>query len=153
MASQLASRVSLTVTIMKMSRRTALVIGALSIVLTLGTMGVMLYFFLSVATEPYLKSVDFDSRQWKARSLDGDRMWPTRLRMVDSLLESGKLDKATRAYVEDLLGPADDTGYFRDWDLVYHLGPERSVFRIDSEWLVVRLDRNSVVQEARLARD
>ena len=81
------------------------------------------------------------------------RMAPTRLRMIDDLLSRGLLDHCSREQVETLLGPADRTDYFHDWDLVYHLGPEREFMGIDSEWLVVRLDSVGKVREYRLARD
>ena len=39
------------------------------------------------------------------------------------------------------LGSGDQTAKWRDWHLIYHLGPERrGLFRIDSEWLVIQFD-------------
>jgi hypothetical protein len=35
----------------------------------------------------------------------------------------------------------------------YWLGPERSYFSVDSEWLVLRLDRAGRVVEYRIVRD
>jgi hypothetical protein len=52
-----------------------------------------------------------------------------------------------------LLGEPSDEGYFREWDFVYWLGPERSYMGIDSEWLVVRLGRDGRVTEYRIVRD
>jgi hypothetical protein len=48
----------------------------------------------------------------------------------------------TRAEIEAQLGPSLDTGYFREdgRDLIYLLGPERNLFSIDSEWLLIWLD-------------
>ena len=64
------------------------------------------------------------------------------------------LDGRTRPEVVELLGPADDTSKWRDWDLVYHLGPERKgLFRIDSEWLVIRLDSRRAVVSYRIVAD
>ncbi len=37
--------------------------------------------------------------------------------------------------------------------MVYWLGPERGLIRIDSEWLVLRLDEGGVVREFRIVRD
>jgi len=103
--------------------------------------------------EAYLQSTKFDPVGWKTRSRDDGASWPTRLRMVDDLLDRGLLKGASRAHVEELLGPPDDTVYFREWDLVYWLGPERGATRIDSEWLVLRLDPSGKVVEQRLMRD
>jgi hypothetical protein len=37
--------------------------------------------------------------------------------------------------------------------MVYWLGPERGFIRIDSEWLVLRLDQSDIVREVRIVRD
>jgi hypothetical protein len=95
----------------------------------------------------------FDSSKWKARALDTDPMWPTRLRMVDDLLTRGLLMQKTRVQVEEVLGPGAATQRFKDWDLVYELGPERGYIRIDSEWLVIRFDEHLLVAEARILSD
>ena len=73
--------------------------------------------------------------------------------MADRLLVRGTLRGMTRAEAVGLLGEPPPTGYFADWDLVYWLGPERGVFRIDSEWLVLRLAADGRVAEARLVTD
>lgn len=52
-----------------------------------------------------------------------------------------------------MLGPPSDVGYFRTYDLVYWLGLERGFMRIDSEWLVVRLDATGTATEARIVND
>ena len=52
--------------------------------------------------------------------------------MVDSLVKSRRLDGLTRAQVILLLGKPPKTGYFNDWPLVYWLGYERGLFRLDS---------------------
>ena len=55
--------------------------------------------------------------------------------MVDDLMADRRLDGLTRGQVESMLGPGDQTEKWRDWHLIYHLGPERrALFRIDSEW-------------------
>ena len=129
------------------------VVASIAGVAVVGFGGFLAYIFLSPVVESHLNAVKFDSASWKARSLDDDYMWPTRLRMADDLLDSGRLSSVSRAQVEELLGPPDETSYFQDWDMVYNLGPERGFIRIDSEWLVVRLDAKGAVQEARLVRD
>jgi hypothetical protein len=136
-------------------RSRIILIGAAALVATplVVYVGTMAFLFLAPEVEAHSKATEFEAAAWKARSLDAGQMWPTRLRMVDDLLKSERLIGATRQQVEDLLGPPDKTEYFRDWTMVYWLGPERGAFRIDSEWLGIRLSQSGVVSEARLLRD
>ena len=46
----------------------------------------------------------------------------------------------------ELLGSADETDYFSDWDLVRWRGPERGLMGVDSEGLVLRLDDQRVIE-------
>ena len=73
--------------------------------------------------------------------------------VVDDLLRREKLRGRTRAEIVALLGEPPRTDYFRDYDLVYWLGPERGMMSIDSEWLVFRLDSTGRVIEHRLVTD
>ena len=73
--------------------------------------------------------------------------------LVDDLLRRENLRGRTRAEIVDLLGEPTKTEHFRDYDLVYWLGPERSLMSIDSEWLVFRLDAAGRVIEHRLVTD
>jgi hypothetical protein len=50
-------------------------------------------------------------------------------------------------------GKPSEEGYFREWDLVYWLGPERGYMSIDSEWMVLRLGKDGKVAECRIVRD
>ena len=59
----------------------------------------------------------------------------------------------SRDSVERLLGPRDSTDYFREWDLVYWLGPERGFLRIDSEWLVLNPGLDGRVKDYRIVGD
>jgi hypothetical protein len=111
------------------------------------------FVLLKHRVDAYLHATKFDSAAWKARSMEEGVMWPTRLRMVDDLFDRNLREGVLRAQVEDLLGPPDNTSYFHDWDLVYQLGPERGLIRIDSEWLVFRLDPGGRVVEYRVVRD
>lgn len=92
----------------------------------------------------------FDAALWQddARTRSG-----IRLRMADRLLAEGTLVGRTRAEVVAMLGEPQPTAYFADWDLVYWLGPERGLFRIDSEWLVLRSGSDGRVDEARNVSD
>ncbi len=73
--------------------------------------------------------------------------------MVDDLLNGHKLVGMDRASVVELLGEPTLTSYFHEYDLVYWLGPERGLWSIDSEWLVMKLDANRRVSEAKLVTD
>lgn len=73
--------------------------------------------------------------------------------MADQLIAHGTLEGRTRSEIVDLLGEPPPTGYFREWDLVYWLGPERGFISIDSEWLVIRFDENDRVADHKIARD
>lgn len=72
--------------------------------------------------------------------------------LLAALLTRALLGKP-RAEVLALFGPPDPFGYFRDWDLVYWLGPERGYIGIDSEWLGLRLDEAERVVEVRILAD
>ena len=73
--------------------------------------------------------------------------------MVDDLLRDVPLKGRTRAEVVALLGEPKPTSYFKEYDLVYWLGPERGLMSIDSEWLVIRLDSLGVVAQTDLVTD
>ena len=59
----------------------------------------------------------------------------------------------SRGEIVALLGEPTTTDYFKDYDLVYWLGPERGLISIDSEWLVIRLDSLGRVSDFRLVTD
>lgn len=105
---------------------------------------------------------DFDSKAWKAAASIPNERAPTkvRLKMIDDLIASGRLDNQHRSAVVELLGPDDSAngtghgaGYFSGWDAVYWLGPQRGPFRIDSEWLVIRYGPDGRVREYRVVTD
>ena len=45
------------------------------------------------------------------------------------------------------------TNKWKEWDLVYWLGPERGPFGVDSEWLVIKFDSSGRVQDYQIVRD
>jgi len=102
--------------------------------------------------DEYRHAATFEAAAWQ-KNAQSDVMWPTRLTMVDDLLARRLLERATRDSVARLLGPRDSTNYFSTWELVYHLGPERGLMRIDSEWLVVAFGPDGRVSAARIVRD
>jgi hypothetical protein len=95
----------------------------------------------------------FDALAWHAGSVRAVDPRGVRGCMVDDLLARHDLRGWPRARVTDLLGAPDSTGYFRQYDLVYWLGPERGAISIDSEWLVLKLDGAGRVAEYRLITD
>jgi hypothetical protein len=105
-----------------------------------------------VRAEDYEHRMTFQASAWRAAS-DERELWPTRLRMVDDLVSRRLIDGLERGAVAALLGPADRTDKWRDWDLVYWLGPNRGYFRIDSEWLVIRFNHEGRVQEYLVVQD
>ena len=100
----------------------------------------------------YRHRATFDAIGWR-QNARVDPMYPARLTMVDDLLRRRLLEGATRDSVTRLLGPRDSTSYFPEWELVYWLGPERGLIRIDSEWLVVAFGVDGRVRAARIVRD
>jgi hypothetical protein len=52
-----------------------------------------------------------------------------------------------------MLGAPDGASYWPDHDLAYYLGPERGSVSVDSEWLVIDLGADGLVQEADIVRD
>lgn len=73
--------------------------------------------------------------------------------MIDDFLDRNDLRGKTRAEVVALIGEPDKTDYFKEYDLVYWLGPERGFVGIDSEWLVIKLDSSGRVLSAELVTD
>ena len=73
--------------------------------------------------------------------------------MADRLEETGDLLRLSEEDVIKLLGEPSDTDMWPDWDLVYWLGAQRGLFPIDSEWLVLSLDRDGLVSEAAVIAD
>jgi hypothetical protein len=94
----------------------------------------------------------FDSRLWKANQAV-DHSWPDRLCMVDDLMATVPLLGLSKSRLIELLGPGDHTRAWARWGAVYFLGPERGMFRIDSEMLVVRFDQDDRVVEYRIVTD
>src|SRR5262249_7543801 len=109
-------------------------------------------FFGEVLLE-YCHRVPFEPAAWKAADRT-DLQNPVRLRMVDDLLRRHRLVGMSRAEIDALLGVPEQkkTSPFGGDDYVYWLGRERSLFPIDSEWLGIKFDQDTVV-EARVLRD
>ena len=93
----------------------------------------------------------FDRAAWMAA--DRTDATPSRVQMIDALLAGTPLRGMTRNQIIELLGEPPETEYFSDWDLVYWLGPERSAVSVDSEWLVLRFNEDSVVTDVAVLSD
>ena len=99
--------------------------------------------------------IEFNAQVW--REGDGlnfaSKEFP-RLRMADGLIKSGILLGKTMPELEALLGVQSKSTYFRpEYNLVYWLGPERGLIRIDGEWLVIKLNEEGISTVARIVRD
>ncbi len=70
-----------------------------------------------------------------------------RVDMVDDLLSKYELMGMTQEEVISLLGQSTDTEYFKtENNMVYYLGPERGSISIDSEWLVLEVQKNQITK-------
>lgn len=101
---------------------------------------------LSVLGKNELDST-FDASRWQ-------KQHDVRVYMVDDLLEHHQLQGMSRKEVLQLLGQPEDTAYFKQQNnIVYWLGPERGLVRIDSEWLVIWFNRDDHVTSVKVTRD
>src|SRR5215212_8180343 len=123
-----------------MTRRTTFGIIAASALTAASAVG----WFLAPAGTPFDRAAWPDERQVQHG---------VRLKMADRIVATKMLTGKTRAQVVEMLGEPPPTGYFKSWDLVYYLGPERGFMGIDSEWLVVKLDGQGRVSDYRTVRD
>lgn len=136
--------------------RRLLVVGGSVLVLIIGAQFAMSVLFAAALGPGPMARCDgreqFQPQLWQdSAAVHG----PLRVRgcMVDDLRRSHRLRGLSRAEVVALLGEPPPTNYFREYDLVYWLGPERSPLGIDSEWLVIRVDETGLVVEDRLITD
>ena len=81
---------------------------------------------------------EYESRFTTERWLNDDE---GRVYLVDDLMNEHELIGMTKEEVITLLGSPTETEYFKEKDnVVYFLGAERGIIRIDSEWLVIWFD-------------
>lgn len=112
------------------------------------SVGAFLLLIDSILSGPVINQRPFDAEE---RRRVGES--EARQGMVDGFLQNHNPVGLTREEVVELLGEPPETTYFSDYDLVYWVGIERGFIRIDSEWLVIRIDDNEKVTEARLVSD
>jgi hypothetical protein len=94
----------------------------------------------------------FTTSAWQDQQLTLEPRY-VRSCMVDDLLAQGLLTNQPQAEVTALLGEPEGVGKFEGYDLAYLLGPERGLFSLDSEWLVIKLDDSGRVDSAELLID
>jgi hypothetical protein len=70
--------------------------------------------------------------------------------MVDDLLERHELRGMQRKDVIALIGEPQPSDLFPEYDMVYWLGPERGLVGIDSEFLVMKVDKSGRVTSVEL---
>lgn len=97
----------------------------------------------------FLSQKDFNSGEWISHLSSGENV---KQKMVNDLLSKHRLVGLSKKQIEELLGIPPKTSYFKDYDFVYWLGPERSAFGIDSEWLGIEFE-NGIVTKAEILRD
>jgi hypothetical protein len=106
--------------------------------------------FFGVDIQERLNRRNFDPIEWQSQeSFTND----IRIKMVDDLLRRHTFKGMTRKQVVSIIGEPDKTEYFKEWDLVYWLGPERGFFGIDSEWLVFKMDNHKKITVVAIVRD
>lgn len=105
---------------------------------------VLISFGLVVYNEAESK---FNYEKWIGKQ--DKRVW-----MVDDLLEKHKILNMSKDDIIKLLGKPSDTQYFKEVDnIVYYLGAERGLVRIDSEWLVIWFDEKDTAIDIKIMRD
>ena len=110
----------------------------------------IVFLFGTPMVDDYIHRTPFDPIRWKNEESNFKKA--VRIRMVDDLLKTHTLIGMTKEQINELLGVPPETSYFREYDYVYWLGPERGLFSIDSEWLVIKFENNKAI-EAKIVRD
>lgn len=121
-------------------------IAGVIIIVFLGLVGL---FIFKPHIKSYLNRKTFNSAEWASDAANNSGV---RLQMIDSLQESHHLLGKAKSEIDALLGVPPKTGYFKNYDYVYWLGSERSIFSIDSEWLVIKF-QNDLVIETKVVSD
>ncbi|WP_375089793.1 hypothetical protein ACDZ29_02830 [Peribacillus sp. RS7] len=94
---------------------------------------------------------EYESRFTTERWLNDDE---GRVYLVDDLMNDHELIGKTKEEVTTLLGPPTETEYFKEKDnVVFYLGAERGIIRMDSEWLVIWFDGSDKAVKLELRTD
>jgi hypothetical protein len=92
----------------------------------------------------YLQETNFDSARWK-NHLHLDDHDTIKQKMLRDLLSQHKLIGMTVEHINQLLGLPSKTPYFKDYDYVYWLGPEKGL-GVDSQWLCIKFQEGVVAK-------
>ncbi|MFT3722497.1 MAG: hypothetical protein QM773_02835 [Hyphomonadaceae bacterium] len=98
----------------------------------------------------------FVAAWWKSGTISWDDYSDPlhkRARMADGMKLGRALTGKTRAEVVAQLGEPPATTYFSEYQLVYELGRDRTLFGIDSEWLAIRMGVDGKVSEVDVLAD
>jgi hypothetical protein len=136
-----------------MTKRKRLLVGLFLSVGLIGmvAVGAGVWFFFGDSIGEHLRRRRFDALVWKSNSHTLTNAM--RIRMVDDLLRRYNFRGMTREQATAIIGEPDKTDYFKNWDMVYWLGPERGWISIDSEWLVLRIDNQNKISDYRIVTD
>jgi hypothetical protein len=92
---------------------------------------------------------EFERDKWREADMHAKIRGP----LADNLIANCKMLGMNREHIVQMLGKPEKTNYFRDYDLVYVLGPERGFISIDYEWLVFKLGTDGRVAQYRIVTD
>jgi len=117
-------------------------------ILILGCLSLVAIIIIGTSVKSYFYKVPFDSTQWKASTDSSNKV---KQRMLPDLLKKHKLMGLKVEEINQLLGKPPNSNYFKDYDYVYWLGPERGM-GVDSEWLGIKFS-NGVVEKVDILQD
>ena len=109
------------------------------------------WFFLNQQCK--LSQRPFNEASWKAAY--GDRESTERLAMIESLRnpdDSARVVGKSREAIDQQLGQAEPQNYFKDFDLMYRLGPSDWILR-SQRFLALRFDDDGNCVEAKVLSD
>ncbi|MED3994347.1 hypothetical protein P4647_06705 [Peribacillus frigoritolerans] len=115
--------------------------------IVISSLGFALLFFCVVMLGVNESESRFTTERW-LNDVEG------RVYLVDDLINEHELIGMTKDEVFTLLGSPTETEYFKEEDnVVYYLGDERGIIRIDSEWLVIWFDGSDKAMKYELRTD
>jgi outer membrane protein assembly factor BamE (lipoprotein component of BamABCDE complex) len=103
---------------------------------------------LAVACSPRLPA-EFNANRWR----EADLNTPERASMAAALVRHKTLHGMDRRAVVALLGEPTPSRRFGETELAYVLGPSRSMWEVDRDWLLIQLDRRGQVAGYRVIAD
>lgn len=90
----------------------------------------------------WLRGEPFDRDRWRAAANDNE---VRRIKMAEDLLRRHELIGRNKDEIVWLLGEPTESDKFQNLcDDLYHLGPRRGLFPIDSEWLCLAFEEDRV---------